>query len=182
MAITKCLDATQCTDQVTLCGLFADREQRVRRSTKRRHDDYWIAIELPPNDLRCTSYRGCIANGSATEFEDDHALPSLPVAARSSAFRTEPPAAPRIVLWPRATMRMSRIGSGRTRPTVTVIPAPAFTSRRGCGRLGSSVTTSGCSGRLGRFHVASLPRHSRSTRVASSGLTRELNDAVMHTV
>ncbi len=166
MSVTQRFNSAQRADQMSLRRLFSDCEQCIGRSAKRRHDDDWITIEPALHDLRGTLDRGRVADGSAAELDDDHASPSLPVTARSSAFSTEPPAAPRIVLCPSATMRMSRIGSGRTRPTVTVMPPPVFTSRRGCGRFGSSVTTRGFVGRLGRFSVASFPFHPRRTSSA----------------
>ena len=63
-----------------------------------------------------------------------------PASTSSSAFRSAPPAAPRTVLCPSRTIFQSSTGQGRTRPTVTAIPSPAATSRRGCGRSRSSVS------------------------------------------
>ena len=52
----------------------------------------------------------------------------------SSAFSTAAPAAPRTVLWPRATNFQSRTGHGRRRPTETVSVAlekqPSFVDLR----------------------------------------------------
>ena len=44
-----------------------------------------------------------VADRRTAELRDDHAAPVRPVAASSSAFSMDPPAAPRIVLCPIAT-------------------------------------------------------------------------------
>lgn len=53
------------------------------------------------------------------------------VATSNSAFRIAAPAAPRMVLWLNVTKRKSSTLSGRKRPTVTLMPAPASRSKRG---------------------------------------------------
>ena len=73
--------------------------------------------EVPPNLTTITDHRG-----------------SKPQLTISSAFNTDAPAAPRTTLSPMATSLMSNSESDRTRPTVTVMPLPRVTSRRGCGR------------------------------------------------
>ena len=57
---------------------------------------------------------------------------------------------------PRAWCRGS--GTGRTRPTVTVIPPPLPASSLGCGRSGASDTSIGTFGALGRPSVLRLAR------------------------
>src|SRR6478672_7812770 len=127
--LTKRLDTAKRANQLALLRLLGDGEQCVRRSSQRRNHDEWPARQTTADDLR-RAFDGCrVADGRATELDDDHAEPTTPAATRSSAFNTEPPAAPRMVLWPNATRRRSSWGSVRTRPTTTVIPAPAPTSR-----------------------------------------------------
>ncbi len=116
------------------------------------------ATDVPPNLMTITSAHE--SRGRA-----------IPPAAPRSA--TDPPAAPRIMLWPSATRRRSRIGSRRTRPTVTVMPLPAFTSRRGCGRLTSRVTTSHPFRRTGQSRAAcTSPFQLLSASIASSAVAR----------
>ena len=56
---------------------------------------------------------------------------TYPLSTSASALRTEPRAAPRIVLCTTTTMRRSKRGQRRTRPTLTVIPRPVLRSIRG---------------------------------------------------
>src|SRR6185369_3279240 len=100
MPVTKCLDSAQCTDEVTLRGLLTNRQQRISRTAKRRYDDNRRLIEPPAHDFRRSLYRLGVTDRRSAEFDDDHAGSNRPVAASSSALRTDPPAAPRIVLWP----------------------------------------------------------------------------------
>ena len=88
---------------------------------------------------------GARLGGDARVFTQCMKLPlpttaphNIPFASSSSAFNSAAPAAPRMVLWTRATMRMSRRGQGRRRPTVTAMPCSRSRSRRGWGRSGST--------------------------------------------
>src|SRR5438876_1697570 len=131
MPFAKRHDSTQRTDQMPLGLLLADCEQRVRRAAQRRDDDCRLPIETPFHDVGSALDCVRVPDRCPSELYDDHAESNAPFKASSSALSTDPPAAPRIVLWPRATIRRSRMASRRTRPTVTVIPAPALTSRLG---------------------------------------------------
>src|ERR1019366_4355698 len=117
MPVAKCFNTAESTDEVAFRGLLPNRKQGVGGAAECRYDDDWRAIEPSADDLGGALYRIGITDRRSAEFDDDHALPSRPVAGSSSAFNTDPPAAPRIVLWPIAIILMSRIGSSRTRPT-----------------------------------------------------------------
>src|SRR5258707_8598972 len=131
MAVPKSLDTAQCADQMTLRRLFSNCQQGVRRSAERRDDHGGLSRETTLDDFRGALDRFRIADRCAAKLYDDHAESKTPVEASSSALSTDPPAAPRTVLCPSATMRRSSTASRRTRPTVTVIPLPAPTSRFG---------------------------------------------------
>ncbi len=93
------------------------------------------------NDLYQTPDRLRVGHRGAAELGDDHRPRSEP-APRSlclpppAAPQSGPPApaAPRTVLCPSTTRRRSRMGQGRTRPTVTAMPPPRSRSSRGWGR------------------------------------------------
>src|ERR1035441_8793043 len=88
-----------------------------------------------------------------------------PCARSSSALSSAAPAPPRTVLWTRTVNFRSKAGSGRRRPTVTVMPFPASTSRAGCGRSRSSRTAIGRAGAEGSFNRCG-PDHGRGRRQA----------------
>src|SRR5206468_1878903 len=94
--------------------------------------------------------------------------PRQPSAARSSAFRTDAPAAPRIVLCPSTTNFTPRTGSSRTRPTTTDMPLPVSRSRIGCGLSRSARTTTGRSGAVGSFSSCGRPRNRDIDSVTSA--------------
>src|SRR6266550_2041677 len=167
---------------MTLCGLLTDCEERIRRPAERRHHYRWLPVEPALHDGSRTLDRLGVAYRSAAKLDDDHVESRPPVLARSSAFSTEPPAAPRTVLCPRATIRRSRIASRRTRPTVTVIPLPAFTSRFGCGRSTASLTTSGCFGLVGSPAVDASPSQDFIVSIAASGVGLSSKPIVMQMV
>lgn len=73
----------------------------------------------------------------------------------ASALKRAAPAAPRMVLWVRATNFTVKTGQRCTRPTTTLIPPPAIRSRRGWGRSGSVRTTMGWATALGRSTTSS---------------------------
>src|SRR6266540_842692 len=146
VAVAQRFHSAERTDQVALGRLLANGKESIGSSAEGGHNDYRPSLQAALDDISGASDCRRITDGSSSEFDDDHAGGSFPVAASSSAFNTEPPAAPRIVLCPSATIRRSRIGSPRTLPTVTVIPLPASTSRLGCGRSVLSVTTRVSSG------------------------------------
>src|SRR6266542_2183092 len=182
MPVAEALHVPQRSDQVTLGGLFSDSDESVGRAAEGRDHDYWLPVHPRAHDHGGALDRRRIAERGAAKFDDDHASASRPVAASSSAFNTDPPAAPRIVLCPTATILRCSTLSSRMRPTVTVLPAPALTSRRGCGRSLSAATWSGRSGRLGRPRVSSAPAHSDNVAIASSAEGRSRNEAAMHMV
>src|SRR6185295_10708349 len=153
-----------------LRGLFANRQQGVRRTAERRYHNSRLPVQPAVHDRGGSLDRLGVTNGGTAELDDDHAESRPPVVASSSALSTDPPAAPRTVLWPSATILRSSTASRRTRPTVTVIPLPAFTSRFGCGRSSASVTTSGCFGRVGSSFVEGSPSHVLIVSIAASGV------------
>src|SRR5687768_1061026 len=125
MPVPQVLDSPQRANQMAFGALFAYSEQGVCRAAERRNHNDRLALQACFDDVGRALDRRRITDGRSSELDDNHAAGSLPVAARSSAFSTEPPAAPRIVLCPSATIRRSSIESARTLPTVTVMPAPA---------------------------------------------------------
>src|SRR5438445_5499756 len=162
--------------------LLTEREQRVRGTAKRRDDDCRLSGEPAFDDLGRPLDRFGVSDRSAAKLYDDHVGSRPPVLARSSALSTEPPAAPRIMLCPSPTSRRSRIASRRTRPTVTVMPSPALTSRLGCGRSGASLTTRGSFGRVGNPAGEASPCHALIVSIAASGLGLSSKPMVMQMV
>src|SRR5690348_10541476 len=114
-------------------GLLGECEQRVGHTAERRDDDDRSTVEPRADDARGSLYRFRVGDRRAAELEDDHGPSSSPQRIINSAFSTDAPAAPRITLCPIATSFTSNTGSRRTRPTITVMPPPASTWRRGCG-------------------------------------------------
>src|SRR4051794_329075 len=113
MAFTKRFYGAHGADEMTLRSLLPNREQRVRDAGHGRHHDDRLAIE-PRSYDRCGALDGLgVADRSTAELEDDHAEPTIPRFTRSSALSTEAPAAPRTMLCPLTTMRMSKMVSAR---------------------------------------------------------------------
>src|SRR5262249_55690210 len=108
------------------------------------------------------------AHGGPAELHDDHG--NSPRTRRSSAFRMAAPAAPRIVLWTRASSFRSKTRSPRTRPTETAMPPSRSRSSRGCGRSGASRTWIGRRGAEGSSRSCGSPENEASTRTASAAL------------
>src|SRR5262249_27234422 len=96
------------------------------------HDDRFLLGTRGDNSSRPRDRLGVADRGTA-KLENYHGALMRPRCTISSAFSTDAPAAPRTTLCPIATSFTSKIGSGRTRPTTTVIPSPVSTCRRGCG-------------------------------------------------
>src|SRR3954470_756060 len=133
MPRAKLFHAAQRPNEMTLRRLLSNGDERVRRSTKRGDNNRRLTLEPAGDNVSGACDGVGVLHGSAAELDDDHAGSITPLATSISAFITDPPAAPRTVLCPIATRRMSRMGSLRTRPTVTVMPPPLLTSRFGCG-------------------------------------------------
>src|SRR4029078_4002624 len=170
VAAAQTFDGTERADEMSLRGLLRDRDQRVRHAGERRHDDDGSLVGARSDDAPRSRDRFGVADRRAAELEDDHNPSSSPRRAISSAFSTEAPAAPRITLCPIATNFTSKTGSGRMRPTVTVMPPPRSTCRLGCGWSGDALTSSGCSGALGKPRATSAPRQPAIASLTSSGL------------
>ena len=98
MAVPKRLYPAQRADEMTLRRLLSDRQQRIRRSGKGRHDDRGLSIEAAFDDFGGALNRLRIADRCPAKLYDDHAESRAPLEASSSAFSTDPPAAPRTVL------------------------------------------------------------------------------------
>src|SRR2546430_888469 len=128
MAIAQPLHRSQRADELSASGLFGEGDQRIGRAAKRGHDDDRLTIETSLDDVGGAPDRLRVRDGSPAKLADDHGRSMRPVAAMSSAFSTEAPAAPRMMLCPSATSLTSSSVSRRTRPTVTVMPLPAWTS------------------------------------------------------
>ena len=109
--------------------------------------------DVPPN-LRTITSRRC-----------------SPQCTISSALSTDAPAAPRMTLCPIATSFTSKIGSGRMRPTTTVMPLPVFdlSPRLRLIRLGCEAAAH-ARAQLGSCRADSAPRHSAIARSTSSAL------------
>src|SRR5437764_5965354 len=123
-------------------GRLLGKGDEIVRHTDERRDHYnGSSVQSRRDDAPSTRDRVGIPHRRGAEFQNDHGPGSRPQRAISSAFNTDAPAAPRTTLWPIATSLTSKIGSGRIRPTTTVIPAPVSTWRRGCGWSGCSATT-----------------------------------------
>src|SRR5215467_1412189 len=136
MPVSKSLERGERPEQVSARRLLGEREKRVGHAAERRDDDDGSSVESRADDARGSLYRFRVGDRRSAELEDDHEPSSSPQRIINSAFSTDAPAAPRITLCPIATSFSSNTGSGRTRPTITVIPPPASTCRRGCGRSG----------------------------------------------
>src|SRR6185437_7401303 len=159
--VANLFDGANGADQVAFRRLLGEGQERVRDAGERRDDDDRAAVDPRGDDSRRTPDRVGVGDRRTAELEDDHDAPSRPQCSISSALSTDAPAAPRMTLCPIATNFTSNTGSGRTRPTTTVIPCPVSTWRRGCGRSGRSLTTIGRSGELGNPRADSSPRQSR---------------------
>src|SRR5258708_22096271 len=114
MTVPKRLDTAERADEMPFCRLFSNCQQGVRRSAERRDDHGGLSRETALDDFRGALDRFRIADRCAAKLYDDHAETKAPVEASSSALSTDPPAAPRTVLCPRATMRRSSTASRRT--------------------------------------------------------------------
>src|SRR5262245_42314406 len=78
-------DAADRADELPLLRLFGDCEQCVRRARQSGHDDERSARDSTANDVR-RAFDGCrVADGRATELDDDHAPETTPVAMSNSA-------------------------------------------------------------------------------------------------
>src|SRR5262249_29192543 len=182
MPVAKSFERCERAEQVSTRRLLGEREQRVGHAAECRDDDDGTAIEPRADDARGSPDRFGVGDRGSAELEDDHEPLSSPQRIINSAFSTDAPAAPRITLCPIATSFTSNTGSGRTRPTTTVIPPPASTCRRGWGRSGWSVNTSGRSGELGSVRASSAPRHSAIAPATSSADARRFKPSDTHTV
>src|SRR5881227_390094 len=79
-----------------------DGQQLVRGLPHRRDHHHGLLLDARVHDGCNASDSGCGFDGGAAEFHDDHQS-SSPSEYISSALSTAAPAAPRTVLWPRAT-------------------------------------------------------------------------------
>src|SRR3954463_13499254 len=104
MPIAQRFDPSQRADQVPLGRLFSDCQQGIRSPTESRDDDDWLSCDATLHNRGGALDRLRIAHRGPAELAADHAVLKAPFAASSSAFKTDPPAAPRTVLWPSATM------------------------------------------------------------------------------
>ena len=78
-------------------------DEVVRHAGQRRDDDDRPPLLPLGHDLDRVRHALRVADAGAAEFDDDH---RSPFASSNSAFNSAAPAAPRIVLWTSATMRM----------------------------------------------------------------------------
>src|SRR6266446_9820889 len=83
-------------------GRRRDGQQLVSGLAHGRHHHYWLLFRAGFHDRGDASDGAGGFDGRAAEFHDDHQS-SNPSEYISSALRTAAPAAPRTVLWPRAT-------------------------------------------------------------------------------
>src|SRR5436190_15924956 len=98
MPIAQVLHGAQRTDELSAGRLFGESEECVRRTSKRRDDDDRLAIEAVLDDRRDARDGVGVLDGGAAELADDHGRSIRPVAAINSAFSTDAPAAPRMIL------------------------------------------------------------------------------------
>src|SRR5437764_1017948 len=182
------------------------RDQQVCHFGHRRHHDNSLQPALPPptnNGCRPLHGLGVFDRGSAkfhhhqflareaqaitatglreTVLVGIPSLSSLPVLARTSAFNSAAPAAPRIVLCDRTTNFQSNRLHSRKRPTVAAIPLPRILSNLGCGRSTLASYSTGWSGAVGRCNPLSGRNSFQASRI-SSCWTFFLNLTLTHSV
>src|ERR1700733_3834840 len=135
-----------------------------------------MAIDAGSHDPGNTLEGNSRFDGRAAEFHDDHAT-QLCI---SSALSTAAPAAPRMVLWLRATNFHPKTGQGRRRPTKVAMPRSRSASLRGWGRSASGIYCTGCLGALGRLRsCGTLENVSKAwRRSASLGLVENSTETV----
>src|SRR5262249_8517799 len=133
MTFAQSFDRADRADQMAFRGLLGNPDQCIRNAGERGDDDDGSPADARRDDSPSSRDRLGVAHRRSAELEDDHESPMRPQCTINSALRTDAPAAPRMTLCPIATSLTSKIGSGRTRPTTTVIPLPVLTWRRGWG-------------------------------------------------
>ena len=108
MPVTHRFDLGDRCDKMPGCGLFGRGNQRISCTGKCRHNHNRLTVHTTANDVYCARDRSGVGDRRAAELGDDHgraARAITPAFTNSSAFNTDPPAAPRMVLCPIATSR-----------------------------------------------------------------------------
>src|SRR5260370_22458055 len=132
---------------VTTAGSFTHGHQLVRDFGHGADHDDGLLGKTAAHDFTNAFHGGGILDRGTAKFHDDH---RYPCALSSSALSSAAPAAPRMVLCERTVNFQSSSRQGRSRPTVTAMPADMSTSSVGWGRAGWSSRTIGLGGALGR--------------------------------